>query len=934
MGNRYNMPIFKKLLTLQWIFLYSVLGFSQVVTSDPAIPVETNSVTITFYAERGTGGLAGFTGDVYAHTGVITDKSSGSSDWQYAPTWGDNDAKYKLTRTSTDVYTLEITPDIRQYYGVADGEVIQQMAFVFRSADNSKEGKDDGGKDIFVDVSDEVLSISIESPLNNSIFSSGDNVEVKANALMHDKLELFVNNEMVESTTNASITYQIANVTLDEYAIKAVATSGSETEEVSRKIFVKGDVVTEPMPENLRRGVNVIDATTATVVLFAPAKEYVYLVGDFNSWAPSNAAMMKKDGDYFWLTLTNLDNTEEYAYQFWIDGDIKVADPYANKILDPWNDQYIPERIYPNLKAYPEGQDEIVSVFTTADQSFDWEINEFVVPDPEKLVVYEMLIRDFTDNQDVKTITDTLSYLKRLGVNAIELMPFNEFEGNDSWGYNPSFYFATDKAYGLIEDYKTFIDECHKEGIAVIMDMVLNHSYGQSPFARMYLGEDGKPLDNPWYNTDHNMAEPAAQWGYDFNHESIETQALVDSICSYWMSEYNIDGFRFDFTKGFTNTSYPAGDWASAYDASRIEILKRMADEIWKRKSDAIVMFEHLSDNDEETELANHGILLWGNANHNYNEATMGYTEENKSDLSWTSYKQRGWNDAHVVNYMESHDEERLMYKNLQYGNSDGDYDVTELKTALKRCEAAAVFFIPIPGPKMIWQFGELGFDLSINRCTDGTVSDDCRLAQKPAMWQYKDDEDRMHLYSVYQLLNEMKTNEGVFSTNDFTLDVGGAMKRIELNMSGTDVRIIGNFGVTKAAIQPKFSTTGKWYNIFAKDSMQVTDANMEIMLQPGEYVMYSQKKLSGFDTNTSVDDAMEKAKFEVSPNPFTSEVAIAFEGSSGRYELYNITGMKVKSGQLYEQQSTLNWSDLPSGHYILRIEVDNQVIVKKLIKR
>ncbi|MCG8580512.1 MAG: alpha-amylase family glycosyl hydrolase, partial [Bacteroidales bacterium] len=585
---------------------------------------------------------------------------------------------------------------------------------------------------------------------------------------------------------------------------------------------------------------------------------------------------------------------------------------------------------------YPEGQDEIVSVFTTADQSFDWEVSEFVVPEPEKLVVYEVLIRDFTDNQDIKTVTDTLSYLKRLGINAIELMPFNEFEGNDSWGYNPSFYFATDKAYGTVEDYKTFIDECHKEGIAVIMDMVLNHSYGQSPFARMYLGEDGKPFNNPWYNTDSNIENPGLSWGYDFNHESLETQALVDSVCSYWINEYKVDGFRFDFTKGFSNTPYPidGDEWANGPDPDRIRILKRMADEIWKRKSDAVVMFEHLADNAEEKELANHGILMWGNANHNYNEATMGYNEGTKSDLSWTSYKKRGWNEPHIVNYMESHDEERLMYKNLQYGNSEGDYDVTDLKTALRRTEAAAVFFIPVPGPKMIWQFGELGFDLSINRCTDGSVSDECRLAQKPAKWEYMNDEDRMRLYSVYQLLNEMKINEPVFATNDFDLEVGGALKRIELNMSGTDVRIIGNFGVTKASIKPNFSTTGKWYNIFARDSMQVTDMDMEILLQPGEYVMYSQKKLSGFDTHTSVEDGLEETLLHISPNPFRFDVTISLEGSSGRYELYNITGMKVKSGQLYQQQSTLNWGDLPSGHYILRINVDNKVLVKKMIKR
>ena len=925
-----------RILNLVVILMIAWSANAQVVTSDPAIPTDSKPVTITFYADRGTGGLAGFDGDVYAHTGVITNESSGGSDWKYAPTWGDNSAKYKLTRTATDVYTLEISPDIRQYYGVSEGEVIKQMAFVFRSADNSLEGKDTGNKDIFVDVSEEELSVSITSPENNSIHEQGATVVVNVSALLNDNLELFVNDQSVAQTSGQSISHSIVNISEGTYELRAVATSGSETVETTSKFFVKGDVVNEPMPADLRRGVNVHDATSATVVLFAPNKEYIYLVGDFNSWEPSNTAMMKKDGDYFWLTLSNLSDTEEYAYQFWIDGDIKVADPYANKILDPWNDQYIPDRIYPNLKAYPEGQSEIVSVFTTADQSFNWEVSNFIAPEPEKLVVYEVLIRDFTDNQDIKTITDTLSYLKRLGVNAIELMPFNEFEGNDSWGYNPSFYFATDKAYGKVEDYKTFIDECHKAGIAVIMDMVLNHSYGQSPFARMYLGENGKPLNNPWYNTDHNMAEPAAQWGYDFNHESTHTQELVDSICSYWISEYKIDGFRFDFTKGFTNTPYPVGDWASAYDVSRIGILKRMASVIWSKKEDALVIFEHLSENQEEKELSNHGngILFWGNANHNYNEATMGYHENNKSDLSWTSYKQRGWDQPGIVNYMESHDEERIMYKNLQYGNVSSDYDVRELQTALRRTEAAAMFLLATPGPKMIWQFGELGFDLSINRCTDGSVNDNCRLSQKPPKWEYMNNEDRMRLFSVYQWMIQMKKNEPVFSTNDFVMDVTGAVKRIELNMSGSDVRIVGNFDVEPAVVRPNFSTVGKWYNIFPQDSLNVTDTQMELTLQPGEYVMYSQKKLSGFDTNTSSGNAPEDAEMSVYPNPFFSEISVKSNEVMTAFQLYSVTGAILKQGHPFSMESTFNWSDLPQGQYILKLHTDEQIVVKKLIKR
>ncbi|WP_430812098.1 MULTISPECIES: alpha-amylase family glycosyl hydrolase [unclassified Carboxylicivirga] len=918
------------------LLLLAVGAKAQVVISDPALPTESDKVTITFYADRGTGGLAGFTGDVYAHTGVITDKSSGSSDWQYAPTWGDNSAKYKMTRTATDVYTLEITPDVRQYYGVADGEVIQQMAFVFRSADTSLEGKDTGGKDIFVDVSDAVLSVAISSPVNNRIYEAGASVDIRVDALLNDQIELWVNDEVVAQSDASSLTHTLSNVTAGTYNLLAVASRGAESVEALSKFFVRGDVVNEPMPAGLRRGVNVLSATSATVVLFAPNKEYVYLVGDFNNWEPSAAAMMKKDGDYFWLTLDGLDNKDEYAYQFWVDGQIKIADPYANKILDPWNDRYIPERIYPNLKPYPQGQDEIVSVFTTADQTFSWEVNNFVAPSPEKLVVYELLIRDFTDAQDIKTVTDTLAYLKRLGVNAIELMPFNEFEGNDSWGYNPSFYFATDKAYGTTEDYKIFIDECHKAGIAVIMDMVLNHSYGQSPFARMYLGNDGQPLNNPWYNAKSNIDNPGLSWGYDFNHESEHTQALVDSICSFWMREFKVDGFRFDFTKGFSNTEYPmdGDEWANGPDADRIRLLKRMADEIWQRKSDALVIFEHLAANAEEKELADHGILLWGNANHNYNEATMGYTENAKSDLSWTNYQRRQWSKPVLVNYMESHDEERIMYKNQLFGNVVGDHNVKETATALQRTEGAAVLLMATPGPVMIWQFGELGFDLSINRCTDGTVSNDCRLAPKPPKWDYQGDPDRTRLFEVYRRMIEIKKNEPVFATDDFTMDVRGAVKRISLNMEGSDVRIVANFGMEPTLVTPDFSTAGKWYDILGKDSLVVSDPAMEVRLLPGDYMLYSQKKLSGFEQSTSSGGELVQKAVMVAPNPFTDEVSISHVGEGASFALYSLSGALIDRGTLAAGNSTHNWSQLPQGNYLLRIQHRNGLEVMKLIKR
>ena len=83
--------------------------------------------------------------------------------------------------------------------------------------------------------------------------------------------------------------------------------------------------------------------------------------------------------------------------------------------------------------------------------------------------------------------------------------------------------------------------------------------------------------------------------------------------------------------------------------------------------------------------------------NYNYNEATMGYNKPGHSDLSSAYYINRNWPKPSLVTYMESHDEERLMYKNEQYGNSSGNYNIKNIAVGLNRMKEASAFFFLIP---------------------------------------------------------------------------------------------------------------------------------------------------------------------------------------------------------------------------------------------
>ena len=195
------------------------------------------------------------------------------------------------------------------------------------------------------------------------------------------------------------------------------------------------------------------------------------------------------------------------------------------------------------------------------------------------MVVYELLVRDFIQNRNYQTLTDSLGYLKRLGINTIELMPITEFSGNDSWGYNPIYYFAPDKAYGTKDALKRFIDAAHKQGIAVVLDIVLNQADYEFSLREKCTGQATDPL--PIVRTFNQQATHPFSVFFDFNHESPDTKAFVDRVCAYWLREFNMDGFRFDLSKGFTqkNTGNDVAAWG-AYDASRIAILKRIYDQI------------------------------------------------------------------------------------------------------------------------------------------------------------------------------------------------------------------------------------------------------------------------------------------------------------------------------------------------------------------
>ena len=581
------------------------------------------------------------------------------------------------------------------------------------------------------------------------------------------------------------------------------------------------------------------NGASAIFNLYAPGKKSVTVLGDFNNWTGGSKYTMYNttDGTRWWVQVDGLDPNAEYAYEYLIDGNLKVADPYTHKVLDSANDKYIPTTVYPNIKVYPAGKGNgIVSTMQYNAPAYTWKTTSFTPAAPKNLVVYELLVRDFISTHSYKTLTDTLNYIANLGVNAIELMPVNEFEGNDSWGYNSNYMFALDKYYGQPNDYKAFIDACHAKGIAVIQDIVLEDQFGSSPMVQMYATSAGSPAANsPWF--DQTNMHPDAV-GYQLNHSTAATQYFTENVMKYWLQEYHIDGYRFDEAKGYTQVNSPdEASWAN-YDATRVALWTKYNAYITSVNKNAYVILENFSANTEESAEADLGMISWTNLSTPGEQAAMGYATNPSWDISGLFYDGYGFKNPYgLMAYFESHDQERLQFKNGQYGNGSGNYNVKDLPTGLARDEMGAVFMFSSPGPKMLWQFGERGYDISIN--TNG------RLGDKDPHWEYMADANRHHLYQVYSRMIRMKKSNPVFTSTSFTYSLAGAVKTIQMLDPAANVEVIGNFDVVPQTATITFPAAGSWYDNFSGASINLTSASYTVTLQPGEYHLYSNTPLT-----------------------------------------------------------------------------------------
>jgi glycosidase len=948
-------------------FLWSVATFAQLQTIsysiNPPTFDDTTSITITVDGKTINEGTWGVNGNaLYLWSWSYDVNDTNQMDSPSNGSWTASNEASKFTyNAGTDTYTKTFIPSV---YFNRNG--IGKMGFLVKAKDGSGTKQ---SQDILVEVGS--FQATLTSPAENSttIIASGSNFNIAAtNTNGTASYTLKANGTTIDTNAStSSYSYTATTVTTNQN-YELVVVQGTVTISKKFSVIVNPMTVSEAMPAGLVDGINynTTDATKATLVLDAPLKDFVYVAGSFNNWQPTTGYAMKKDptSDKFWLELTGLVSGVDNTYQYWVvdatpllnsPAMVKTADPYSTLVLSPYDDSSIPSASYPNMPTYPTGQNFEVTVLRTGQTPYNWQVTNFSKPEKDKLVVYEVLVRDFDAKRSYQSLIDRIDYFKTLKINAIELMPVMEFEGNESWGYNTSFHMALDKFYGTSDKLKEFIDLCHQNGIAVILDVALNHAFGRNPMVRMWMNDPdgdgfGSPTtENPYFNT---VAKHSYSVGEDFNHQSAKTQYYVDRVIKQWIEEYKIDGFRWDLTKGFTQECTASDEsCTNGYRPDRVAVLKKYADYSWSLDPTHYTIFEHLGSDAEEQEWANYritetpskGVMMWGKMTDQYNQLSMGYSTDN--NISRMMSSSRGFTANRLMGYAESHDEERLMYKNVQYGNSAGTYNVKTLNTGLSRMSAIGAVSLLIPGPKMIWHFGELGWDDSIFTCKDGSVNDssgtlsgDCKLDTKPQpQWteNWLGDINRNKIYYDWAKIINLKVTEPVFLGTATMANVNTLMVNVKITNNTLaltqlkDVLILANFDVTAQNIATGFQYTGTWYNLMDNTLINVTDVNATINLGPGEYRIYGNKT-----ANLAIPEFEKGNSVNLYPNPVLHYFTLNI--TTTKVQVYAISGQLIKSFAVNGNTDfQFSVSELKAGLYIVKAtDENNNIHVMKFIKK
>lgn len=830
----------KRLITVLFVLCFSAVAIIAQVTPSPS-PIPTGykgEIVLTFDPSKGNGGMIAAT-ECYSHIGLITEKSKDIHDWKYLKSdkWGTT--QEPQWERMANLWQLKIN-NMFAYFGCPEDENITAIVMVFHNGKGGTsellEGKTASGGDIMVGVGEEIPA------------------------------DIWDN-------------------------------------------YNPSDVVSEKRPSGIVNGIYYgSDGTSVTLCTYAADKnnnaaKHVFLVGDFTDWRLKNEYQLKKDGNYFWIKLTGLEKGKEYRFQYAVeraDGVKKeISDLFSEKVLTP-DDDGEPRQVDPDLIGYPMyGADGYVTVIQPGKSEYNWSdaTKNFKRPNKNNLLIYELWVYDHTPFRSLPAMMERLDYIQNLGVNAVELMPVNEFDGNYSWGYCPNHYFALEKAYGKPEHLKAFIDECHKRGMAVILDMVFNHATGNNPMNKLYpyTSSDASKTElrlNPWFNVSAPHSDNVFE---DWNHGFEPTRDHFTRVLQYWLKEYKIDGYRMDLSHGL----------CSDKPHTSVENLKYYYKNGVKAVSqDAYFILEHWGDamGSERPQLVAEGMMCWENTCEAFQQTAMGWLKDGDNFGNA--------NQDNYVSYSENHDEERCFFKAKQWGN--GNIGSSE-EARFKRIPLNIGFQCMLNGPQLFYHFAEIGFDYSKFQKANGdwgtdgvdaygaatatpSVKEEAKMQVKarPESLGWFNEGPRMNGYQRLGKILQLRTRlmPSVFEGNPSEVNIGSGYW-IRSVRWGNDVYVVGNFTASDA--QDVTLPGGTWYDYLDGGGK----ANSTYTLQPGDIKVFTGSQVSApnVPNSYSFKESIEQVNWD---STFTSPEAVKFYHEGQIYilregNIYDLMGRKVQ---------------------------------------
>ena len=515
------------ILTVFSVLLISALS-GQVIWTVPAFPTQEDQVTLYYNATQGNGDLTGVV-PVYIHTGVITSASTGPNDWQnVVGNWGTNDAQVLMTPQGNNIHTFNFGGlTLEAFYGVNAGEVIEELACVFRNVTGGIVGRSEGGGDIYFPLSDGGFSANFSTPTAvSTALELGASLNFIAQSSSSADLVIEVNGSEVASASDVTqLNYTFDGFGTGSYSVVLIANDGQNEVIVERSVLVLPTSANiANLPVGTQDGINYMSETSVVMRLFAPGKDFVFVVGDFNNWQFDLDYLMNvsPDGNTYWLQINGLTPGQEYRFHYHVMPDnMRIADPYTEKVLDYWND-------------------------------------------PEILPIANHFGGDLAGIKD--RVND--GYFEKLGVNAVWISPIAR-NADGAWGlwdkgvrskfsgyhgYWPVRSKEIDPHFGDSATFNALIGAMHAKNMNILVDYVANHVHQDHPVIQQHPDwatplflPDGRMNTELW--DEHRLTTWFDTFlpTLDFERQEV-TDAMTDSAL-YWIKSFEIDGFRHDATK-------------------------------------------------------------------------------------------------------------------------------------------------------------------------------------------------------------------------------------------------------------------------------------------------------------------------------------------------------------------------------------------------